>query len=365
MITRCPGCQTVFRLSAEHLKMARGQVQCGLCDLQFDAIENLLEESEVLPAPPPAGAAAAPEEPAPTEMPEWAYEEVSPPEAQTPATPEPVDEESLRIAAAAMEERDADLAIRAFEEELEALRRAGESAEARAAKPEHEPEPPAEPEHEPPAEPVQSAPPLTAAAPEEGSMRREPDADAILLSDLPHVSVERDDVEALRSYLRESEARDRAGSPWWGIAAAALLLALLAQAAWHQREWILDHVPELRAHWQAWCQGKACALPPRRDVAMLHVVSRDVRDHPQYRDALLVNATIVNDAEFTQPFPVVELTLFDQAGVALGVRRFQPREYLDASVNVEAGMMPRQSVYVVLEIAGTSSEAVSFEFKFL
>ncbi|MCG3201910.1 MAG: hypothetical protein NFCOHLIN_01782 [Gammaproteobacteria bacterium] len=353
MITRCPGCQTVFRLSAEHLKMARGQVQCGLCNLQFDAIENLLEESAVLAAPAAEGAAPVPEAPATTEMPEWAYDDLPPPEAQTPSPPEAVDEESLRLAADAMEERDADLAIRAFEEELEALKRAEESHEERAAGPET------------PAGSAQAAPPLIGAEPGEDSMRREPDADAILLSDLPHVSVERDDVEALRSYLRESDERERAGSPWWGIAAALLLIAMLGQAAWYQRGWILDHVPGLRTHWQAWCEGKACALPPRRDVAMLHVVSRDVRDHPQYLDALLVNATIVNDAGFTQPFPVVELTLFDEAGAALGVRRFQPREYLDASVNVAAGMKPRQSIYVVLEIAGTSAEAVSFEFKFL
>ncbi len=357
MITRCPGCQTVFRLSAEHLKMARGQVQCGLCSLQFDAIANLLEESGVLPALTAEGAAPAPGEPVPPEMPEWAYDDLPPADEQAPRTPEPPDEESLRVVAEAMEERDADLAIRAFEEELEALRRAEETAAERATEPEHGPQAPSES--------VQVAPPLIEAEPDEDPMRREPDADAILLSDLPHVSVERDDVEALRSYLRESDARERAGSPWWGIAAALLLVALLGQAAWYQREWILDHVPGLRAHWQAWCEGKACALPPRRDVAMLHIVSRDVRDHPQYRDALLVNATIVNDAEFTQPFPVVELTLFDQAGVALGVRRFQPREYLDASLNVEAGMKPRQSIYVVLEIAGTSTEAVSFEFKFL
>lgn len=353
MITRCPGCRTVFRLSAEHLKMARGQVQCGLCNLQFDAIENLLEESEVLAAPAAEGAPAVPDAPAATEMPEWAYDDLSSPEAQTPGPPEAADEESLRRASEAMEERDADLAIRAFEEELEALKRAEESHGEHAAEPETR------------AGSAQAAPPLIGAEPDEDSMRREPDADAVLLSDLPHVSVERDDVAALRSYLRESDGRERAGSPWWGIAAALLLVALLGQAAWYQREWILDHVPGLRDQWQAWCEGNACALPPRRDVAMLHVVSRDVRDHPQYLDALLVNATIVNDAEFTQPFPVVELTLFDKAGVALGVRRFQPREYLDASVNVEAGMKPRQSIYVVLEIAGTSSEAVSFEFKFL
>jgi hypothetical protein len=149
------------------------------------------------------------------------------------------------------------------------------------------------------------------------------------------------------------------------VASALLLVVLLGQAAWYQRERIFDALPGLRAHWQEWCHGKACALAPRRDVGLLHVVSRDVRDHPQFEDALLVNATVVNDAGFAQPYPVVELTLFDQAGVALGVRRFEPREYLDVSVDIDAGMQPQQSIYVVLEIAGTSAEAVSFEFKFL
>ncbi len=351
MITRCPGCLTVFRLSADHLKMAHGQVQCGLCNLQFDAIENLLDEATLTP-PLPASPEMSPahEEPAPKEMPEWAYDDLPSPVTETADAPEPDDDESLRIAVEALEEHDADLAIREFEEELEALKRVQEVVEERPVVPEEER-----------AETMRVVPPV----PTEDSLRREPDADEILLSDLPHVGVDRDDVEALRSYLRESAERDRAGSPWWGVASALLLIVLLGQAAWYQRERIFGYLPGLHARWQAWCEGKSCALPQRRDIGLLHVVSRDVRDHPQFKDALLVNATIVNDADFTQPYPVVELTLFDQAGVALGVRRFEPREFLDVSVDIDAGMRPRQSIYVVLEIAGTSSEAVSFEFKFL
>jgi predicted Zn finger-like uncharacterized protein len=356
MITRCPGCLTVFRLSAEHLKMAHGQVQCGLCNLQFDAIENLLEEASLTPAPPRSEVSPAHEEPAPKEMPEWAYDDLPAPAMEAAESPEPDDDESLRIAVEALEEHDADLAIRAFEEELEALKRVQEVVEDRPGTAEIEEER---------AETVQVAVPQTEMEPPEDSLRREPDADEILLSDLPHVGIDRDDVEALRSYLQEGAERDRIGSPWWGVASALLLVVLLGQAAWYQRERIFDALPGLRAHWQEWCHGKACALAPRRDVGLLHVVSRDVRDHPQFEDALLVNATVVNDAGFAQPYPVVELTLFDQAGVALGVRRFEPREYLDVSVDIDAGMQPQQSIYVVLEIAGTSAEAVSFEFKFL
>jgi hypothetical protein len=89
-----------------------------------------------------------------------------------------------------------------------------------------------------------------------------------------------------------------------------------------------------------------------------------VREHPQYADALLVNATVVNEAAYAQPFPVVELTLFDQGGSVIGVRRFDPDEYLDSSIPIDAGMKPGQPVYIVLELAGVGSRAVSFEFKF-
>ena len=93
--------------------------------------------------------------------------------------------------------------------------------------------------------------------------------------------------------------------------------------------------------------------------------ARDVRDHPRYRDALLVNATMINQAPLPQPFPVLELSLYGQTGAVLGVRRFQPEEYLDESIDPAAGMPPERLVFVVLELATPAGEAVSFEFSFL
>ena len=43
MLTRCPACQTVFRLRPEQLHARRGEVRCGHCFHPFNALEHALE----------------------------------------------------------------------------------------------------------------------------------------------------------------------------------------------------------------------------------------------------------------------------------------------------------------------------------
>ena len=58
MYTQCPDCTTVFRVTADALRSAQGNVRCGVCSTSFDALENLSEEpfragpaNEEYPAP--------------------------------------------------------------------------------------------------------------------------------------------------------------------------------------------------------------------------------------------------------------------------------------------------------------------------
>jgi predicted Zn finger-like uncharacterized protein len=46
MLTECPSCLTVFRVTGAILKMGHGQVRCGKCRTQFDALDSLLDEEE-------------------------------------------------------------------------------------------------------------------------------------------------------------------------------------------------------------------------------------------------------------------------------------------------------------------------------
>lgn len=52
MLTRCPACQTVFRLRAEQLRARRGEVRCGHCFHPFNALEHLVETREAPPSTP-------------------------------------------------------------------------------------------------------------------------------------------------------------------------------------------------------------------------------------------------------------------------------------------------------------------------
>ena len=78
MFTQCPECGTVFRVTATVLRAAQGQVRCGVCDANFDALRFLTDavDGEVPaqdpaaepprspPSPPPVAARAPPAPPA-------------------------------------------------------------------------------------------------------------------------------------------------------------------------------------------------------------------------------------------------------------------------------------------------------------
>ena len=149
------------------------------------------------------------------------------------------------------------------------------------------------------------------------------------------------------------------------LALVLLLLAAAGQAAWFNRDELLTRYPQALPLARTVCEYFQCSVIRFRDAAAIKLINRDVRDHPRYADALLVNATIVNQAQLIQPFPVVQLALFDTNGKLIAERKFRPADYLDQSMDREGGMRPGQPVHIVLEVTGPTRGAVSFEFHFL
>ena len=357
MLTRCPRCKTSFRVLAQHLKVAHGRVQCGRCYIQFDALETLFDEEgpdaiprlEESPAPDAevvAGDAVANIEDAPvaaaptssalspiadvpdvSEAPEVEVPEV---EVQEP----PDDGFSFRLDTSAgveMPEEKREIPIG----DLDAIEAGADEAA------------------------TESGRRRDAAPPREIAVD-----DDVLLQDFGEPVIAREHVDEELIAAQAQPVADSRGHPLWAIAAGLLLLLGATQYGWYQRENLVERMPALRPAIEAVCARLGCELKPQRDLDAIKVLARDVRDHPRFKDSLLVNATLENGAAFTQPYPVLELTLYDAAGTRIGVRRFQPDEYLDSSVPVKQGMKPQQPVYIVLEIARPVEDAVSFEFKF-
>lgn len=151
----------------------------------------------------------------------------------------------------------------------------------------------------------------------------------------------------------------------WGLGALLLLIIIIAQLAWFNRDELLLRYPQLDPVAREICNRLQCEILRYKDINSIELLNRDVRNHPLYEGSLLVNATMANKSETIQPFPLIQLALFNTGGDVIAYREFRPEEYLDDSINIPAGMMPESPIHFVLEVSGPTEAAVSFEFHFL
>ena len=101
---------------------------------------------------------------------------------------------------------------------------------------------------------------------------------------------------------------------------------------------------------------------PYRDLGRITLESRDVHSLPGVPGGLLARGVLVSRSPLAQPFPVLELALFDVNGATLAARRFAPREYLGGPA--PGPMMPGKPYRFALRLLAPRLDAVSYEFSF-
>ncbi len=151
---------------------------------------------------------------------------------------------------------------------------------------------------------------------------------------------------------------------WWApLAAAAGVLLVAAQVLWLQFDtWARD--PQVRPLYAMACGVVGCELPVMRDVDSLLAKNLVVRRHPERSDALLVNAIIVNQAPFAQPFPVLELSFTALNGSPVAEERFEPGNYLAGEMAGATDMPPLTPVHIELTVAHPGDTAVNYSLSF-
>jgi predicted Zn finger-like uncharacterized protein len=155
---------------------------------------------------------------------------------------------------------------------------------------------------------------------------------------------------------------------WRDVASGAVIGLLILSFG---LQWLFFNRAELAADssWrptlERFCSILQCDLPLQTDLSQIELLNRDVRKHPLVDNALLINATLVNYAGFTQPYPVFSIGFSDLSGKLVAARRFGPGEYLGEGTDIAAGMTADTPLHVVLEIQDPGKDAVSFQFEFL
>ncbi|MCB1599617.1 MAG: DUF3426 domain-containing protein [Lysobacterales bacterium] len=163
---------------------------------------------------------------------------------------------------------------------------------------------------------------------------------------------------------RKPAGTPRSGNGRWWFGSFILALTLGGQIGYAERERLLED-DRVRPLLDRACEQFNCRLPMRTAVDEIRLVSREVRPHPDAPKALLISASMVNDAAFTQRFPVVEVTLSDLGERAIASRRFRPEEYLAEAESISRGFPAGATAPLVFEVNDPGREAVAFEFRFL
>lgn len=334
MLTRCPRCDTNFRVTPEQLKVRQGKVRCGSCQAVFNALETLVEEPPVATsAPVPAAALPEPlEEPREEPVPEQLYPEPAEPDAITELLAIELPESLAEPTLAEMSEEAAVEPEPAIPPEAPA-----EALVEAVAEPPPPPEPPTEPEAAPP-EPEPAAPEPTPVSVEAGPAE-EP-------------------WPGMEPLLHEDE-RPRRRWPWI-LGSLAGLLALTFQAAIHFRTELTVLAPESRPALAAACDLLGCELSLPRRIELIGIETSDLHPDPAVERRLTLTATLRNRAPFAQVWPHLELTLTDTDDRALIRRVLAPAEYLPGNVAPANGFAAGADQAIQLALDAKDVPAVGY-----
>ena len=90
-----------------------------------------------------------------------------------------------------------------------------------------------------------------------------------------------------------------------------------------------------------------------------------VRSHPDYANALIVDAILFNEARYPQPFPELELSFSALNGAPVASRRFSPAEYLRGDLINMDTMPVNTPLHISLEIVDPGEQAVNYNLRLL
>ncbi|MES9819529.1 MAG: DUF3426 domain-containing protein [Candidatus Thiodiazotropha sp.] len=151
---------------------------------------------------------------------------------------------------------------------------------------------------------------------------------------------------------------------YWIIGSLLLLLPLCGQITWYLRDSLVSHYAG-RQILQGVCHLADCEVPVRRDTEQIIISDRALTAHPEKEGILSLKLEMVNAAAFQQPFPRLQLSLYNDMGRIIARRTFLPDEY-KADQYQSNPMMPKlRTMHVELELQDPGNEVTGFKFDFL
>lgn len=172
-----------------------------------------------------------------------------------------------------------------------------------------------------------------------------------LSADLPvHHADASDHAASIPAFLRDiSLADERPAAPESQASqrlmvffACGLFLVLLLQSIYFTRSRLAAHYPQTKPLFQRFCETLHCVVSMPQDIAQLTIDDADIQEHKTREGVLTFSSVLMNHGPVAQAYPKIELTLTNMADEPVLRKTLHPAEYLPASANLAAGLLPQQ-----------------------
>ncbi|MEW8338367.1 MAG: zinc-ribbon and DUF3426 domain-containing protein [Candidatus Thiodiazotropha taylori] len=178
---------------------------------------------------------------------------------------------------------------------------------------------------------------------------------------------EESELEKALPFTFEEEKQQRSSSPrspLWTIGSLLLLIPLIGQMTWQFRDSLIHHDVG-RQLLNSLCTVAGCTPPQRIDREKILITDRSLAAHPDKDNTLAMRLEVINTAPFEQPYPKLQLSLFNELGALVARRTFSESEYLQRASNTEQLMPKLQPIEIELELVDPGSQVTGFTFDFL
>jgi len=173
-----------------------------------------------------------------------------------------------------------------------------------------------------------------------------------------------DEPKVFTGVERDVNVAVNSASPWLLRSVLAGIIVTLVGALYVYKERdVLISNRTVRPVLEIACNFVRCALPEQIDLRALKAVNRTVVSHPTLTNALIIKFGILNGADFSQAYPIIEIRLEDLAGRLVVTNSFSPLDYTN---NWEPGdvLDVGKRLDVALTVEDPGNTAVSFELDF-
>ncbi|NKB77350.1 MAG: DUF3426 domain-containing protein [Gammaproteobacteria bacterium] len=143
----------------------------------------------------------------------------------------------------------------------------------------------------------------------------------------------------------------------WSLVTIVFIFLLGVQVKYFFVEKYEQH-ETYRKYLVGFCKVAGCDLSPRREPYSFTLTYTKIELHPQQPSSLRVTVKMVNEAQFSQPYPDLQLTLTDRVGRVVGRRIYSPDLYLPAEKQnlIDPGSLRE----VVFDLLRPHEKAVGF-----